>query len=370
MDADGSPDAEDADRRMDASSLGATSRPLATGGSVICSEEEIVAVIDPLLKVRPESREFWNNLDVTVEIKGLIEGVVRDILRRNAMDQFENITPSNPPIQEFVPEGVSLQEQLDALYDRAPEAKAIFDAFCRELVRAIGLDPDTFMLQVSVDGDHDKDYSVYTTVPPKLRERSAQKALNEYDGNVRRLVDVVRASIVVDNEDDLEAVVKRLNENYVANERDGVRVVRFKNRFKHPMLDGGRDTNYNIVVVLGDGSRFVCEVQVHVKQVLNYNHAKHRAYEFFREFFKGGSAVRQRIELLETIAKKRDVSDVARIVKSALDGTDEDELEALDALFRMLSELNIVVEIRRRLLDLASSEIDGGLFKVAMRLNN
>ena len=102
--------------------------------------------------------------------------------------------------------------------------------------------------------------------------------------------------------------------------------------------------------------------------------AKHIAYEFFRDYYKGSDAVEQRGELLKRIASKRgDTSDMTRILNDALDGDDEDELVALDKLFSLLSELTIAARIQRRLVDLASrsGEADGeNSTKLATRLNN
>ena len=385
---------------------------LSTGAvSISYTEEEIKAAIPSDILLRPGTVEFCQHLDAFVEIKGRVEGAFAEVIQKKTVLKYENIKPPFDLVQDCVPEGAPLKEQLDALYACAPDGKKEFDAFCRGLVGDIGLDPDKIMLeQVHVDDDeqvHDKIWRVYTEVPLKKRDRAEQKAHNEYGSNGRQLVDIVRGSIVVDTEDDLEAVVKRLIENYYAMSKRSivdvfyeevtrlwtnatrlfsanepshddpreraVSVVRFKNRFKKPMQDGGRDMNFNIIVTLHDGTRFVCELQIHLKQILDFNAASHIVYEFFRAFFKGSSAVIKRSELLERIAKKRDdTSNMARILTDALHGTDEDELEALADLFHMLSELNIVFVIRRRLVDLAarSEEPDGeNSTKFALRLD-
>ena len=384
-----------------------------TVGATVHTEEDDRPATASDIQLRPGTIKFCQNLDDFLEIKERVEGVTDEVIQKKEVLKYENIKPPRAPEQECVPEGAPLEEQLDALYDCAPEGKAGFDEFCRGLARDINLDPDKVMLeQVHVDENeqvHDKIWRVYTEVPLKKRKRAEEKARNEYESDGRKLVDIVRGSIVVDTEDDLEAVVKRLIENYyVASERSftdmfyeevtrlltnatrlfsasepsdddgprerGVNVVRFKNRFKHPMLDGGRDMNFNIVVTLDDGTRFVCELQVHLKQILDFNMAKHIAYEFFRDYYKGSDAVEQRGELLKRIASKRgDTSDMTRILNDALDGDDEDELVALDKLFRLLSELTIAARIRRRLVDLASrsGEADGeNSTKLATRLNN
>ena len=319
--------------------------PLSTGElAVSCTEDEIKAALPSTLLLREGSLKFCRHLDSFVEINQLIEGVAAETLQKESIMQYENITPPEPPVQEFVPVGEILPKQLDALYARAPEGEKKFHAFCRGLVGDIGLDPDKVMLE-QARGKDNMIWSVYTKAPLKGRQRAVEKGRDNYEKNGRQLVDIVRGAIVVDTEDDLEAVMKCLIEHYVTTEREGVQVISFKNRFRHPMADGGRDMNFNISVTLDDGSRFVCELQVHLQQILDYKEAAHELYEFFRSYFKGGDAVSQRGELLARIAKNRDVSDIARILKEALDGTDEDKLDALAELFRKLNVFNVVTAI-------------------------
>jgi len=372
-----------------------------------------------------------------VEIKRLVEGVAVDVLLKNAGAHFEDIEPAGPVLQETVPKSATLQEQLDALFARAPEAKRVFDVFCRDLARDIGLDPDAVVLE-----HDDKTWRVHTEQQLESRLRARDRARDEFASDARRLIDVVRASIVVESEEDLDTLVEHLNEQYVAEEEqeedepastseskkmcrgkwtdvmcmdgvmcfftdattcfvpdhpvvkesyyvpscfgatskkdddddddeyyvreDNARVVRFKNRFKHPLPDGSREMRYHIVMALSDGSRFVCELRVLLKQLIEKKSAKPKVDEgaSFRPFFKRGGA-----DLVEKIAKNRDVSDIARILKDALNGTDEDELEALADLFKHLGELNIVAVIRRRLVELAHAEDSDDSSKLGARLN-
>jgi len=78
----------------------------------------------------------------------------------------------------------------------------------------------------------------------------------------------------------------------------------------------------------------------------------------------------QRAELFARIAKKRDVSSLSRVFNDALEGTDEDELEALAVLFNHFIELNVVFLSRQRLFELARLGCDGeDSIKLAQRLN-
>ena len=138
--------------------------------------------------------------------------------------------------------------------------------------------------------------------PLKGEARCVEKAVNEYDGDYSKLVDVVRCSIVVDTEDQLEAVARALLDANATS----YRVVRLKNRFKDPLFNGYRDALYSIsvrVVLAGGGEIWhVCEVQLHLAAVLAHKEESHEYYEFFRGYFKGNvNAVESQMAVLEAV---------------------------------------------------------------------
>eukprot|EP00957_Ditylum_brightwellii_P177201 13498971-Ditylum_brightwellii.AAC.1 len=113
-----------------------------------------------------------------------------------------------------------------------------------------------------------------------------EKVKNEYNGDFSRLVDIVRASIVVTDEDQLISVADALKER---------EVVRLKNRFKEPLFNGYCDALYNIEI---DG--IVCEVQLHINAIVVHKDESHTYYECFRSFFAGNvNECARRIEILE-----------------------------------------------------------------------
>eukprot|EP00957_Ditylum_brightwellii_P165493 12599677-Ditylum_brightwellii.AAC.1 len=78
----------------------------------------------------------------------------------------------------------------------------------------------------------DVPYTSLTVAPLKTKARCVEKAENEYDGDFTRLIDIVRASIVVADEDQLLCVAKALQKE---------KIVRLKNRFKEPIFTGYSD---------------------------------------------------------------------------------------------------------------------------------
>ena len=85
---------------------------------------------------------------------------------------------------------------------------------------------------------------------------------SDYDCDASRLVDVVRCSIVVDDESQLVAVSDALLRGSI--HWLFFTAVRLKNRYVDPLFNGHRDALFNIAVPIGeDGNvRHVCEVQV------------------------------------------------------------------------------------------------------------
>ena len=145
--------------------------------------------------------------------------------------------------------------------------------------------------------------------------RCKEKAVNEYDGDFSKLVDLVRCSIVVDMEDQLESVAGALLDTNAAS----YRVVRLKNRFKEPKFNGYRDALYSIAVRVSEVGDVwhVCEVQLHLAAVLAHKEQSHKYYEYFRGYFKGNvQAVESRMTVLETVGKLAPLENPGRVPSS------------------------------------------------------
>ena len=120
---------------------------------------------------------------------------------------------------------------MNALFEQAEAIMQPFHTLMVRVATAAGVDAD---MEVEWEGSKlvlDKARGVYykglTLAPLKGRARCAEKVKNEYGGDVNRLVDVVRCSIVVTTEDQLVGVADVLQKEAV--------IVRLKNRFKDPL---------------------------------------------------------------------------------------------------------------------------------------
>ncbi|HVZ20681.1 MAG TPA: hypothetical protein VG871_06445 [Vicinamibacterales bacterium] len=121
---------------------------------------------------------------------------------------------------------------------------------------------------------------VIVVAPLKSRQRSVAKILSQYDGNAAELLDVVRASIAVEFEDQLLDVARAL----IA--AGAVVAQRPRDRLSRPMESGYCDFQLHLLL----SNNFVVELQLHLKAVLFVKEigapgvpAEHEAYEKIRE---------------------------------------------------------------------------------------
>ena len=90
----------------------------------------------------------------------------------------------------------------------------VFADITATIVRNAGLEPEEKVWYnnepLAIDADKGTYFHRLTLAPLKGEARCVEKAVNEYGGDYGKLVDVVRGSIVVDTEDQLEAVAGAL----------------------------------------------------------------------------------------------------------------------------------------------------------------
>ena len=262
------------------------------------------------------SKTFLKNLTRFHRLKRRLDHIAATILSASFREnpEFCSRKPPQPPLQP--------SESLDALLACGAAAFPELKAMIGDAVRAADLKPlDQPNMFIEIAQGGDELYTAGTPGPLKTRERCAEKAKNEYDDDFRRLVDVARASIVVDTEDQLEAVFRHLL-------ADPARVVRLKNRFANPSFNGYRDALFTVRLDLPGGGSHLAEIQVHLSPILALKAEAHVYYNFFRTHFHGNmkscdvcmklldGVVGQEefsVAMLEKVAKSRDVTKLAML---------------------------------------------------------
>lgn len=120
--------------------------------------------------------------------------------------------------------------------------------------------------------DYSKPGKILITAPKKGKERAREKVEADYGGDWSQLTDVVRASIAVDDFNEVGEVMKELRNS-------GMKLVKKpKNRFANPTTEGYRDVMMNVEFPNGH----IGELQVHVKPMLEAKSKAHKLYEVSR----------------------------------------------------------------------------------------
>lgn len=142
-----------------------------------------------------------------------------------------------------------VNEPLDALYEKERRLKAIFDVWMDAVAEEVGSPHQPIK------------------VPLKDRARAIEKVQADYAGDVSRLKDVLRGTVIVDSPDQARAVLESARIEYDVNS------VRDTLRPDAQTPDGYRDIKF--VIRIGGAPQ---EVQVNLPEMLDAKEKLHRLY--------------------------------------------------------------------------------------------
>jgi len=186
--------------------------------------------------------------------------------------------------------------------------------------------------------------------PLKSEERCEEKSRNEYGGDISRLIDIVRASYVVEDELQLIGVADALQEFH---ENGEIEIVRVKNRFIEPLWNGYRDALYNIKV-----NGVICEVQLHLGAVVLHKKKSHHCYEHFRSYFAGNmDTCIDLIDMLDSSIDK-DETNMFDMLQGLLKSEDKKVLQDMRDLFQKMGDLYLQKQFCRRLIDIDPEDLN------------
>ncbi len=169
------------------------------------------------------------------------------------------------------------------LYAIGPQAKVVYDKVLKRVANEA------------------KPNAIPLDAPVKQKARSVEKIESDYNGDVSRLLDVVRGSLLWEHPNDIYANLPLLNATY--------RVVRMKDRIAVPMPTGYRSINLNLLV--DKNSCFLSEMQLTVKALEDAYEPTHKYYEELRTI-----AAKASIENREmTAAEKARYAELEAIIK-------------------------------------------------------
>ncbi|GMI30847.1 hypothetical protein TeGR_g14606 [Tetraparma gracilis] len=172
------------------------------------------------------------------------------------------------------------------LHEKAGWFRVELEKMLITFLKELGIDPQTEIAALD-EKEKEKSFKAFTMASLKTMESCSRKMTDDYGGDHMRICDVVRCSIVVENEEQLAAVLKALVGGQFKGEGAKVTVVRLKNRFAVPMFTGIMDCLLNVLLEVEGQGGHVCEIQLHLAGILALKGYCHRFYEIFRDIFVG-----------------------------------------------------------------------------------
>jgi len=289
------------------------------------------------VKLNSVTKANLENLQGLTRSRNVMLANAKKVLPKKYMHQYASFSHSSTLYQ---PKG-----NLDFLHSQCESILPLFRQKLTHITTAAGLDPNkvaTWQGQ-NIMLTSDMPYTSLTVAPLKSKARCIEKAKNEYDGDVSRLIDITRASIVVDNEDQLIAVAKKLQ-----NEK----ILRLKNRFQEPLFTGYSDALYNIEI-----KGIICEVQLHVSAIVAHKEENHDYYVYFRSFFAGNiGACEARIHMLEKCIDPD--ADVEQMLVKMLKSEDKKLMTDMIRLVAKMGDFYLEELLCRRLFELDPDHLE------------
>jgi len=119
----------------------------------------------------------------------------------------------------------------------------------------------------------------------------------------------------------------------------------------------------------------VCEVQLHLADIVAHKEATHVFYEYFRTYFNGSRAEEYRMEALQSLGGECKVgnnkvgnNNVEHLIGSILRGSDVGQLKNLAYLIEdLMGDVKIALMVRRRLFELDPSSWSQTRYGVALQ---
>lgn len=229
------------------------------------------------------------------------------------------------------------------------QAQPALGMLLREICRDAGVDPDELVMGL-LDGDGKPKSRLLMPYDLKALERSEEKVADDYDGNWALLFDLVRASVICKTLQDLAAIWAKLSNH------EDCEIRKVKNRIRDPLFSGYRDVLLICQISLCGMGSHLCEVQLHLEEIIVLKKNSHHSYVFFRTYFKGDvGTAEQRLRDLLAVAGDGCAS-MKEVIDSASVSTDQEHITRVVGLLMLVERLGDAVSLTRRQVNLAEME--------------
>lgn len=169
-------------------------------------------------------------------------------------------------------------------------------------------------LKMNCDKIADKITNVQCHIPDlKGFERTLEKINHDYHGDFKKVLDLIRGSIVVDNLVTLRLAIKEFNNYY--------KIAQTKNRFKQPLDSGYRDF---VEIFYDEKANLYGEMQFHLHPIFVFKDEAHALYEKTRSI-EGKAKLEQR-EL-----SNQEKEEITILLKKSKEGYEQAFFESVNA---------------------------------------
>jgi len=164
-------------------------------------------------------------------------------------------------------------DDFDDVYAKAKEAQQIL---MNDIASEWVVDPKLPFLQHPAPGAAKHAWVEFADSPGvKGEKRAREKMANDYDGHANQLKDLARLTLRFNDP-------RNLVTGYHALSDLGYDIVVVKNKYKFPTPMGYSDLNLVVAVTLGDGTPYLCEMQLNLIAMLDAKNEAHEHYEIIR----------------------------------------------------------------------------------------
>ena len=333
------------------------------------------------LSLRKETVQFLETLRAYLSCRAEMDQLYEQIDPTHSLTQIELESKPGMPGKDGGFDATYQQQSISGkavhtlqdLYQAAEQARPVYEQILQTLVKETAVGSSTAATLVFPEG-------------LKGRGRAIEKIRDDY---TRRepgpgaswLYDVVRASVLVSNPEQVQACVAWLQQHEKQTTTPtgpSLVLVKAKNRFASPTLTGYRDIILHFGVLVHEKFTHVCELQIHIEAMhqMSQDIKCHKYYEYFRSYFSGADeSLSQRLHDLEAIAKGDHTIDSNWIVHFV--ENENEDVERLDRLAKLFSEklaehdgalqcYEKGLEIQKRKWGEESAEVATCLFNIAL----
>jgi len=244
------------------------------------SAMQIIKLIEPSTIIQAFEATNAGLNDRVKSLQSIIDDVAIAVTSQNSQNKLKNIAHWDI-IKKNDSKVKSLMDELRILsmsYSAQPIQAEVFKSVTVLMENAKGPNGQILFHRVLLQLVNEGGTGSYIKGPLKEKDRCEYKAQKDYEGNSRRLVDIIRSTIVFKSCGGMARVV------YLLKSSKNISIIRIKDRVNNPLETEYRDVLINLKVVAEDKD-IPCqigEVQLHLESFYRTKPQDHNTYDVHR----------------------------------------------------------------------------------------